>query len=95
MVELASQPGACVAQIAREHGVNDNVIFKYLTLSELKSSVFAITQTLGRDVPVEEQLRQLTQQKNEIGIRMTTEQHLQQLMNRYALLTHADTGVGK
>ncbi len=28
MVELASQPGACVAQIARENGVNDNVIFK-------------------------------------------------------------------
>ena len=25
MVELASQPGACVAQIARENGVNDNV----------------------------------------------------------------------
>ncbi|WP_409977378.1 transposase, partial [Escherichia coli] len=24
MVELASQPGACVAQIARENGVNDN-----------------------------------------------------------------------
>ncbi|MDZ8178077.1 transposase, partial [Escherichia coli] len=30
MVELASQPGACVAQIARENGVNDNVIFKWL-----------------------------------------------------------------
>ncbi|MEK9346003.1 transposase, partial [Escherichia coli] len=29
MVELASQPGACVAQIARENGVNDNVIFKW------------------------------------------------------------------
>ena len=28
MVELASQPGACVAQIARENGVNDNVIFE-------------------------------------------------------------------
>ncbi|UZQ10941.1 transposase [Escherichia coli] len=32
MVELASQPGACVAQIARENGVNDNVIFKSLRL---------------------------------------------------------------
>lgn len=30
MVELASQPGACVAQIAREHDINDNVIFKWL-----------------------------------------------------------------
>ncbi|HHW7485241.1 TPA: hypothetical protein ACU18Q_004969, partial [Escherichia coli] len=26
------QPGACVAQIARENGVNDNVIFKWLRL---------------------------------------------------------------
>lgn len=32
MVELASCPGACVAQIARENGVNDNVIFKWLRL---------------------------------------------------------------
>ena len=32
MCELASQPGACVAQIARENGVNDNVIFKWLRL---------------------------------------------------------------
>lgn len=32
MVELASQPGACVAQIARENSVNDNVIFKWLRL---------------------------------------------------------------
>ena len=32
MVELASQPGACVAQIARENGVNDNVIFIWLRL---------------------------------------------------------------
>ena len=32
MVELALQPGACVAQIARESGVNENVIFKWLRL---------------------------------------------------------------
>lgn len=32
MVELASRPGACVAQIARENGVNDNIIFKWLRL---------------------------------------------------------------
>ncbi|ENE0105418.1 transposase [Escherichia albertii] len=32
MVELASQPGTCVVQIARENGVNDNVIFKWLRL---------------------------------------------------------------
>jgi len=32
MVELASRHGACVAQIARENGINDNVIFKWLRL---------------------------------------------------------------
>ncbi|EJY9740012.1 hypothetical protein ACV7KQ_004454 [Escherichia coli] len=32
MVEQASQSGACVAQIARENGVNDNVIIKWLRL---------------------------------------------------------------
>ncbi|MBN5246992.1 IS66 family insertion sequence element accessory protein TnpB [Serratia ureilytica] len=32
MVELASHPGDCVALIARENGVNDNVIFKWLRL---------------------------------------------------------------
>ncbi len=32
MVELASRPGACVAQIARENGINDNVMFKWLRL---------------------------------------------------------------
>ncbi|MJN97658.1 IS66 family insertion sequence hypothetical protein [Salmonella enterica subsp. enterica] len=30
MVELASHPGACAAQIARKNGINDNVIFKWL-----------------------------------------------------------------
>ncbi|HFJ0970158.1 TPA: transposase [Salmonella enterica] len=30
MVELTSSPGACVAHIARENGINDNVIFKWL-----------------------------------------------------------------
>ncbi|WP_407289536.1 transposase [Raoultella planticola] len=32
MVELAFRPGACVAQIARENGFNDNVSFKWLQL---------------------------------------------------------------
>ncbi|WP_373225110.1 VasL domain-containing protein [Enterobacter cloacae complex sp. ESBL7] len=67
---------------------------KYLTVSELKSSVFAITQTLSQNVPLEEQLRQLSQQKNNDGGQTVTEQqaaqHLRQLQNRYALITHAD-----
>ncbi|EPQ7544611.1 transposase, partial [Escherichia coli] len=32
MVELASQPGASVARIAREHDINDNLLFKWLRL---------------------------------------------------------------
>ncbi|HIH8978758.1 TPA: hypothetical protein ACYUTM_003900 [Serratia marcescens] len=32
MVELASHPGACVAQITRENSINDNLIFKWLRL---------------------------------------------------------------
>lgn len=30
MVKLASQPGASVARIAREHDINDNLLFKWL-----------------------------------------------------------------
>ncbi|QGH86551.1 IS66-like element accessory protein TnpA [Shigella dysenteriae] len=32
MVKLASQPGASVARIAREHDINDNLLFKWLSL---------------------------------------------------------------
>ncbi|ENJ5949252.1 transposase [Salmonella enterica] len=32
MVKLASQPGASVARIAREHNINDNLLFKWLRL---------------------------------------------------------------
>ena len=66
---------------------------KYLTVSELKSSVFAITQTLSQNVPVEEQLRQLAQQKKEdisqTATEQQAEQHLRQLQNRYALVIQA------
>ncbi|MGP3221127.1 transposase [Serratia bockelmannii] len=34
MVVLASQPGDSVAQVAREYGINDNVIFKWLRLRQ-------------------------------------------------------------
>ncbi|MCU6239905.1 VasL domain-containing protein [Enterobacter kobei] len=63
---------------------------KYITVSELKSSVFAITQTLSQNVPLEEQLRQLSQQKNNDGSQTATEQqaaqHLNQLIFRYAFI---------
>lgn len=29
IVEMTLRPGACVAQIAREHGLNDNMVFKW------------------------------------------------------------------
>lgn len=88
--QAMTQLQALTAQLNRTDGQRG----KYLTVSELKSSVFAITQTLSQNVPLEEQLRQLAQQKNETGSQSATEQqveqHLRQLQNRYALITHAD-----
>ncbi|EPC0938327.1 transposase [Escherichia coli] len=34
MVKLALQPGASVARIAREHDINDNLLFKWLWQNE-------------------------------------------------------------
>ena len=63
---------------------------RYITVSELKSAVFAITQSFSRTVPAEEQLRQLSAQpRNQPGSaaqQNQTEQHLQQLIARYAAL---------
>ncbi|EFN8667471.1 transposase, partial [Escherichia coli] len=54
MVELASQPGACVAQIARENGVNDNVIFKWLRLWQNEGRVSRrLPVTTSSDTDVE------------------------------------------
>lgn len=59
MVELASRPGACVAQIARENGVNDNVIFKWLRLWQNEGRisrrlpVTVVTSSLPTILPVE------------------------------------------
>ncbi|ECW1082741.1 TPA: transposase [Salmonella enterica] len=39
IVELASRPDACIAQIARENGINDNVIFKWLRLWQKEGRV--------------------------------------------------------
>ncbi|MEG2039565.1 MAG: VasL domain-containing protein [Hafnia sp.] len=63
---------------------------KYMTVSELKSQVFAMTQSFNRAVPAEEQLRQLSAiaqgQPWPAALQSKTEQHLQQLIARYALL---------
>jgi len=59
MVELASRPGACVAQIARENGVNDNVIFKWLRLWQNEGRISRrlpatlVTSSLPTILPVE------------------------------------------
>lgn len=59
MVELASRPGACVAQIARENGVNDNVIFKWLRLWQNEGHISrrlpatVVTSSLPTILPVE------------------------------------------
>jgi len=63
---------------------------KYLTGSELKSMVFAITQNFGRSVPVEEQLNQLAQIESgaplPAALLSQTDMRLNQLLNRYALI---------
>ncbi|PXG99204.1 hypothetical protein DMP40_01155 [Klebsiella pneumoniae] len=63
---------------------------KYLTVSELKTAVFAITQSFNRAVPLEEQLRQLAalpvDQPWPAARGSLAELHLQQLIVEYALL---------
>ncbi|ECU9385918.1 hypothetical protein CKQ16_21795 [Salmonella enterica subsp. enterica serovar Newport] len=66
---------------------------KYMTVSELKSQVFAITQAFSSAVPAEEQLRRLGQvPAAEAGAQRTqTQQALNQLLNRYALMEQKTT----
>lgn len=63
---------------------------KYLTGSELKSMVFAITQNFSRSKPVEEQLYLLSQADvdtpNLPGQLAQTDIQINQLLNRYALI---------
>ncbi|HBR7306776.1 TPA: VasL domain-containing protein [Klebsiella aerogenes] len=77
-------------QLAQRLDALDEQKGKYLTVSELKSAVFAMTQSFNRTVPVEEQLRQLAEMPQEqaqsSAQQHQAEQHLQQLITRYALL---------
>lgn len=63
---------------------------RYLTVSELKTAVFAIMQSFNRAVPLEEQLRQLAavpvDQPWPAARESLAELHLQQLIVEYALL---------
>lgn len=67
---------------------------KYMTVSELKSQVFAAIQAFNKSVPVEEQLRQMSE-RQEPGMipqaqKLQVEQHLQQLITRYSALTNRE-----
>ena len=63
-----------------------------MTVSELKSAVFAMSQSFSHTVPLEEQLRLLSilpaGQPLSAAQLNQTEQHLQQLIASYALLKH-------
>lgn len=70
---------------------------KYLTGSELKTMVFAITQEFGKTVPMEEQLRQLaavsTGHTVPASEQSQAEQRLAQLLNRYVLIKQQEKGL--
>lgn len=77
-------------QLANRLNALDEQKGKYMTVSELKSAVFAMSQSFNSALPVEEQLRQLSAlTKNQswpAALQSQTEQHLQQLITRYAAL---------
>ena len=60
---------------------------KYMTVSELKSQVFSLTQAFSQTPPVEEQLRQMQQSGVSPALAQQAQMHLNQLLTRYTLLT--------
>lgn len=77
-------------QLANRLNALDEQRGKYMTVSELKSAVFTMMQAFNSAVPAEEQLRQLADlpenQPWPAAQQSQTEQHLQQLIARYALM---------
>lgn len=67
---------------------------KYMTVSELKSEVFAVTQAFNQHPPVEESLRLLAGMRQEKGStevqKQQSELTLRQLLARFTLLTQRD-----
>ncbi len=63
---------------------------KYMTVSELKSQVFAITEAFRMHLPTEERLRQLAQAGDSGtqhgALQLQTELHIRQLLYRYSLI---------
>lgn len=58
-----------------------------MTVSELKSQIFAITQAFNQTIPAQGLLRQLASTPESAALRAQTEQHLKQLLARCVLLS--------
>lgn len=81
-----------IQQLTNRLNALDEQKGKYMTVSELKSAVFAMSQSFSHTVPLEERLRLLSilpaGQPLSAAQLNQTEQHLQQLIASYALLKH-------
>lgn len=78
-------------QLAEKLNALDTQRGRYITVSELKSVVFAVQQPMNRTPPLEELLRQLEEQqrngKVSPALQTQIDSRLTQVLNRYALLT--------
>ena len=89
-----NQANTQLQQLADKLNGLDEQRGKYMTVSQLKSSVFAIQQALNSSQPVEESLRKLAQDKQHNKdvspqLVMQLDNQFTQLLNRYALLMNA------
>ena len=86
--------GTQLQQLADKLNGLDEQRGKYMTVSQLKSSVFAIQQALNSATPVEESLRKLAEAKRQNTtvspqLLMQLDVQFAQLINRYAMLDPA------
>jgi type VI secretion system protein VasL len=76
-----------LAQLAARLNELDEKRGKYITVSELKSFVFSTTQSFSQAIPLEEQLRRLSQEQTpQPALRTQIDTHLQQVIARYGLI---------
>lgn len=77
-------------QLTNQLNALDEQKGKYITVSELKTAVFTMTQSFNSAIPAEEELRKLAEippgQPWPAAQQTQMEQHLQQLIARYALM---------
>ncbi|XXD08741.1 VasL domain-containing protein [Klebsiella sp. R445] len=78
-------------ELATQLNTLDRQKGKYITVSELKSQVFAATQAFSKTVPLEEQLRQMSIRENSGMLtsaqKIQTELRLKQLITSYSTVT--------